>query len=66
MLSLTDDTSLKIEDRNGSAVLVLGSELDREGVTGPSSIVTSILCQRTQEESGEDSDPGFVIPISVR
>ena len=66
MLSLTDDKSLKIEDRNGSAVLVLGSELDREGVTGPSSIVTSILCQRTQEESGEDSDPGFVIPISVR
>ena len=66
MLSLTDDKSLKIEDRNGSAVLVLGSELDREGVTGPSSIVTSILCQRTQEQSGEDGDPGFVIPISVR
>lgn len=64
-LSLTDDTLLKIEVRNGSGILVLASQLDREGVSGPSSIVTSVLCQKLGLES-EDTDPGFVIPIKVR
>lgn len=64
-LSLTDDTLLKIEVRNSSGILVLASQLDREGVSGPSSIVTSVLCQKLGLES-EDTDPGFVIPIRVR
>ena len=64
-LSLTDDSLLKIKVRNGSGVLVLASQLDREGVSGPSSIVTRVLCQKLGLES-EDTDPGFVIPIKVR
>ena len=64
-LSLTDNSLLHIEVRNGSGILVLASQLDREGASGPSSIVTSVTCHKLGLES-EDSDPGFVIPIKVR
>merc|ERR1719232_2464243 len=45
-LTDTGDPILQVEVRNQSAVLILGGPLDREGVDGPSSLVTSVLCQR--------------------
>ena len=67
-LTDTGDPILQVEVRNQSAVLILGGPLDREGVAGPSSLVTSVLCQRLTREDrgGEEADPGFVIPINVR
>ena len=67
-LTDTGDSILQVEVRNQSAVLILGGPLDREGVAAPSSLVTSVLCQRLTREDrgGEEADPGFVIPINVR
>ena len=54
---------LQVETNNGTAFLVLARSLDREGVAGPASLSTSILCQRLGENS---QDPGFLIPLTVR
>ena len=35
--------------------------LDREGLAGPASLSSSVLCQRLNTQ-----DPGFLIPLSVR
>ena len=55
--------ALQVETRNGTAFLVLARPLDREGVAGPASLSTSVLCQRLNMET---QDPGFLIPLSVR
>ena len=67
-VTLTDigDPILEVEVRNRSAVLILGGPLDREGVAGPASVVTSVLCQRLTRGTSGDEDPGYVIPINVR
>ena len=56
-----DGPALKVEIINGTAFLVLGRPLDREGVVGPSSLTTNLICQKLAT-----SDPGLVIPVSVR
>jgi len=69
IVSLSDsdqsNSILQVEVRNGSAVLVLAGQLDREGVSGPSKVVTSVQCARLGDKSG-DSDLGFEIPVRVR
>ena len=53
--------ALEVETINGTAFLVLVRPLDREGLDGPASLSTSVLCQRLNTQ-----DPGFLIPLSVR
>ena len=55
--------ALQVETRNGTAFLVLVRPLDREGVAGPASLSTSLLCQRLKMNT---QDPGFLIPLTVR
>ena len=56
-----EDMPIMINTSNGSAVLVLTSPLDKEGVEGPSSIRVKITC----EIVGTD-DPGLTIPVTIR
>ena len=53
--------ALEVETINGTAFLVLARPLDREGLDGPASLSTSVLCQRLNTQ-----DPGFLIPVNVR
>ena len=52
IVSLSDsdqsNSILQVEVRNGSAILVLAGQLDREGVSGPSKVVTSVQCARSR------------------
>ena len=54
---------LVVESRNGSAVLVLTGQLDREGEAGPAALATSLTCDRLGEAGG---DPGWDIPVNIR
>ena len=61
LTSTESSPALEVETINGTAFLVLVRPLDREGLAGPASLSTSVLCQRLNTQ-----DPGFLIPLSVR
>lgn len=45
----------------GSRNLTLRRRLDKEGLTGPSSVFVNLICERLHT-----LDPGFVIPVNIR
>ncbi|CAH1176126.1 unnamed protein product [Phaedon cochleariae] len=60
--------ALRLKEQDGPVAIAAGTKnltlrrsLDKEGVSGPSSVFVHIICERLGTP-----DPGFVIPVNVR
>ncbi|XP_059090109.1 protocadherin beta-12-like [Tigriopus californicus] len=60
-LTLEDDEDVPIAVEESTKNVILTKALDKEGVSGPSSVIVDVICQRLNTE-----DPDFTIPINIR